>query len=284
MFREKKQYGQDPNTVVRSAKATFYKPLHWKDAARVFTCSWSDFFVEEADAWRADAWDVIRKTPHLAYQVLTKRPENILDRLPADWADGWPNVWLGVSAENQTAADERIPALLSIPARVRFVSAEPLLGPVDLRPWMPVVLPNGTPLFSYQHGYKAALNWVIVGGESGPKARPMHPGWARQLRDQCQTAGVPLFFKQWGEWIPKTECGEFIPEFGWQVKASWTNVVKGHEWGCLDIDSNYDEGTTTWNGRQGDARDGYEVTVYRVGKKAAGAMLDGREWKEFPDG
>src|SRR3990167_4980051 len=126
---EMTRYGREFRIVAR-AKG-FGKPLSWKEPAKVFVNSWSDFFIEEADEWRAEAWEVIRRTPHLIYQILTKRPENIAARLPADWGNGWPNVWLGISAEDQKNADKRIPVLLNVMARVRFISAEPLLGPID---------------------------------------------------------------------------------------------------------------------------------------------------------
>ena len=179
MFRERERYGKDPSVVVRS-KTTFTAPLRWKRGAGsglVFTCSWSDWFHEGADAWRDEAWAIIRATPHLTYQILTKRPERIVEHLPADWGDGWPNVWLGVSVENQRFAG-RASRLATIPATVRFISAEPLLGPVHL------------PL--------DGIHWVIVGGESGSEARPMELHWARTIRDECAEAGVAFFLKQLG--------------------------------------------------------------------------------------
>ena len=176
MYREKRQYGQDPEAVVRS-KTKFKDPLRWKEPARVFTCSWSDFFHEAADEWRGEAWDIIRQTPHLTYQILTKRPERIAAHLPVG---GLPlNVWLGVSVENQRWVS-RIDYLRDTAAAVRFVSAEPLLGPLSL------------------DGYLDCLNWVIVGGESGAEARPMDEAWARQLRDECADWGVRFFLKQLG--------------------------------------------------------------------------------------
>ena len=184
MFREQKQYGNDPN-VVRRSKTKFNEPLKWSESARVFTCSWSDWFIEEADPWRDEAWEIIRTTPHLTYQILTKRPENILERLPIDWGDGWSNVWLGVSAEDQENADKRVNQLWGLPARVKFVSAEPLLDRID---------------FSWAFGF---IDWVIVGGESGPGSRPMDIGWARQIRRQCREAGVAFFMKQMGGWPNK---------------------------------------------------------------------------------
>lgn len=188
MFREKARYGGDPNTVVRS-KTKFNEPLNWAAPRMVFTCSWSDWFIAEADEWRDEAWGIIKRTPHLTYQILTKRPERIADHLPQDWGDGYPNVWLGVSVENQEQAYQRIPYLLGIPARVRFLSCEPLLGLVNL----------GNYLDETNFGVKtfqSGIHWVIVGGESGPGFRTMDLDWARFLRDQCVIAKVPFFFKQ----------------------------------------------------------------------------------------
>jgi len=193
------RYGRNFNTVTR-AKG-FYTPLNWKEPALVFVNSWSDFFIEEADEWRSDAWDVIWKTPHLTYQILTKRPENIKDRLPANWGWGWDNVWLGVSAENQAMADKRIPILLSIPSSIRFVSAEPLLGKIDLGLWcmdcddyMRIHRAEGEHLTDAGDG----LHWIIAGGESGHTPRPSDIDWFRSIRDQCLSANIPFFFKQVG--------------------------------------------------------------------------------------
>lgn len=192
MYREKLRFGQNPAWVIRSSPSTFNAPLKWKDPARVFVCSWSDFFIEDADAWRPEAWDIMRQTPHLTYQILTKRPERIRACLPDDWAHGWDNVWLGVTGENQRAYDDRIFYLLDTPAPLHFLSAEPLLGPIDLG----LELCNNT--------FFEGLRWVIAGGESGPGARPMEAGWARCIRDQCVAAGVPFFFKQWSGVRPKS--------------------------------------------------------------------------------
>lgn len=264
MYREQTRYGRDPRAVVRAAEATFRSPLRWKEPAKVFTCSWSDFFIAEADEWRPEAWDIIRQTPHLTYQILTKRPENILERLPEDWGSGWPNVWLGVSAENQKYADRRIPELLKIPAAVHFLSAEPLLGPIELNnasrePWfLRSYLTYNQRVMDGQFREETynKLNWVIVGGESGPKARPMHSDWARSLRDQCTAAGVPFFFKQWGEWIVSSQMNGIADP--------------GHyAWPWAQREANGDLGGDT-------------TMVLRVGKKAAGRLLDNREWNEFP--
>lgn len=208
MFTEQRRYGKDPTTVVRTK--TWGEPLKWQKAAvesgrkeMVFTCSWSDWFHEAADAWRNEAWDVIRRTPSLIYQILTKRPENTVGRLPIDWPrGGYPNVWLGVSVEDQQLADERIQILLKTPAAVRFLSCEPLLGPVDLRGKLGYwTNPDGTgSWFSPVPGkvWRRLIDWVIVGGESGHGARPCDLEWIRSIVQQCQTAHVPVFVKQLG--------------------------------------------------------------------------------------
>lgn len=193
---------------------------------RVFCASMADVFEDRADLdpHRVRLFDLIHRTPHLDWLLLTKRPESIRalliramsfarvsaapgcqDEPPKErptawwlssWLDGYapPNVWLGTTAEDQRAADERVPALLSIPARVRFLSCEPLLGPVDLEgdgagTW----IPGGT-----RGGLSTGVSWVIVGGESGPRARPCDVGWIDNLRKQCARTGVPVFVKQLG--------------------------------------------------------------------------------------
>jgi len=179
MYRDQKRYGNDPKIVRRTSTATFNAPLKWNEPAKVFTCSWSDFFIEQADEWRDKAWDIIDRTPHLTYQILTKRPENIADRLPKEWGVGWPNVWLGVSVESEDYL-VRIDDLCGILASVRFVSYEPALGPVDFSPFFP------------------SIQWVISGGESGYHPRPAKREWFESVRDQCAAAGVAYFHKQHG--------------------------------------------------------------------------------------
>lgn len=182
-------------------------PLEWRRPRRVFVNSMSDLFhASVPDEFIGQVWGVMALGEHHTFQVLTKRPQRMSrvlndpsptfrDAMAAErnagsealFAPGWPlqNVWLGTSIEGQDWADRRIPHLLDTPAAVRFLSVEPLLGPVDLSPWL-----------------SDGIGWVIVGGESGPNARPMQPEWAREVRDQCVAAGVPFLFKQWGEWAP----------------------------------------------------------------------------------
>jgi len=190
MFREQRRYGRDPSVVVRAADATFYAPLRakaWRElppGSLVFTCSWSDWFHELADPWREEAWEVLRGRPDLTWQILTKRPERIADHLPADWEDGWPNVWLGVSIENRRFV-HRADVLHEVPAAVRFISAEPLLAPIA------------------QELDLEGVGWVIAGGESGPGHRRFDPEWAREIRDLCIGQGIPFFLKQLGGWPDK---------------------------------------------------------------------------------
>lgn len=190
MFTAQERYGQDP-AVVRRTK-TWGQPLKWereaaarRRTARVFTCSWSDWFHVDADPWRDEAWALIKRCPHLHFQILTKRHERIVANLPADWGAGYPNVWLGVSIENHRFV-HRADALRDIPAAVRFISAEPVLGP------MPTLDLRG-------------IDWLIVGGESGAGFRPMDHAWVRELRALAADAGTAFFFKQSA--APRTEMG-----------------------------------------------------------------------------
>ena len=179
MYRDKKRYGQDPTTVVRSKKPTFNAPLKWKDEALVFTCSWSDFFLPEADEWRDDAWDIIRRTPHLTYQILTKRPDKILDRLPPDWP--LPNVWLGVTVEDNDNT-WRLNVLADIPAILKFISYEPALEFVCFAPWLAT----------------RDYEWFITGGETGAGCRPSDKRWFIRSRNTCYRYGIPFLYKQFG--------------------------------------------------------------------------------------
>ncbi|MCT8970608.1 phage Gp37/Gp68 family protein [Microbaculum marinisediminis] len=283
--------------VALAPEAVLAKPLRRRKPTMYFVNSMGDLFHEAVpDDWIDRVFAVMALAPQHTFQVLTKRSARMRDYMaphclrradglgkaviklgydgPLECLPSWPlpNVWLGVSAEDQTRADERIPDLLATPAAVRFVSAEPLLGPVDL-----TMIPTGGRIGDavlcddalsgppdFQSGSR--LDWVIVGGESGRGARPMHPAWARSLRDQCQAAGVPFFLKQWGEWAPG-ECAAGPPtrtETGaWWFGNSWrfgrVTPRESEEMHCDDAPD-----------------------VYRLGKKAAGALLDGREWREMP--
>lgn len=180
--------------AARKRTKTWGNPRKWNRQAaeagerpRVFCASLADVFDNHKSIlpeWRADLWRLIRETPNLDWLLLTKRPQNIAKMLPDDWGDGWANVWLGATVENQTEADRRIPKLIESPAVVHFLSCEPLQGSVNLRPSLGWLGDD-------------AVNWVIAGGENGPHYRPADPQWFRHLRDQCAAAGVPFLFKQW---------------------------------------------------------------------------------------
>lgn len=185
--RDMERFGKDFNTVTRAKEGTFYSPDHWKDGRLIFTCSWSDWFIEEADEWRPEAWEIVRRNPQHIFQILTKRPERILENLPPDWGDGYRNVWLGISGENQRTLDLRAPDFLAVPAALHFLSAEPLIGPIS-------------DIFKYLwKGGLKGFRWVIVGGESGVGTdwRMMKIEWVDAIFQQCRMAEVPFFFKQW---------------------------------------------------------------------------------------
>lgn len=242
-------------------------PLRWTRPRKIFVTAQSDLFHSSVpDEFLVQVFAVMAVAQHHVFQVLTKRPARMrsllsnpefvdrvscraaeLDRDQAGEDSGWPlaNVWLGVSAEDQKWADVRLPVLLQTPAVVRFVSAEPLLGPIRLcrcdgaayeAQRHPFLVDQGCPL----HG-GVRLDWVIVGGESGPNARPMQPAWPRQLRDQCQTTGVAFLFKQWGEWGPSAKSTEIGP------------------------------------GHRSD-----DLPMRRLGRRVTGRLLDDRTWDEYP--
>lgn len=173
------------------------EPLIWNEEAglsgcreRVFCASMADVFERRTDlnSERKRLWKLIESTPNLDWLLLTKRPQSIRRIVP--WDQDWPpNVWLGTSVENQQLAEKRLPFLLENPAVVRFLSCEPLLGPLNLRSW-----------FKKKGLY--TIDWIIAGGESGGHSRPMHPDWATSLLRQCREFNVPFHFKQWGHWVP----------------------------------------------------------------------------------
>lgn len=263
----------------RTAPSTWAMPIKWNAEAerlgvryRVFCASLADVFDNEVPAeWRDDLFGLIYATPHLDWLLLTKRIGNAGNMLPVpfDFDRLYPNVWIGVSITSQAEADRDIPKMLQVPAAKRFLSMEPLLGPVDLG------------LCDCDHGSVPAphniggvtcpkcngtggrmVDWVIVGGESGPNARPMHPDWARSLRDQCQAAGVPFLFKQWGEWCPRGPESLGYPSVDGVPRFRMTDA--GH------------------NGQDLASDGGNDVWMNRAGKKAAGRLLDGRTWDEVP--
>lgn len=226
------EWGNHPRR--RTSEAYWLQPLKWNGRAekegvrrKVFCCSLADVFDNQAPtAWREDLWRLIWATPALDWLLLTKRPQNIVKMLPNHTGRPWPypNVWLGTTVENQEEAVRRIPHLLDVPATIKFLSCEPLLGPIRF---------SDVPGFNR---VSLSLNnwWVIAGGESGPGARVTNPAWARSLRDQCAIPGVPFFWKQNGEW------------------AHVSTAIDGNP------------------------------VMERIGKKRAGALLDGQAWRQFP--
>jgi protein gp37 len=268
---------------VRTSEAYWQHPIVWNKNAeasgvrrRVFCASLADVFDNDVDPqWRHDLWELIARTPHLDWMLLTKRIGNVKGMLPVmdstlpgykPWNTRWPwpNVWIGATVVNQQEADRDIPKLLATPAAVRFLSIEPMLGPIDLRMyWVSgEVMENFCPDCEERHEGRcesdADIDWVIVGGESGYQARPMHPKWAIGIRNQCARNGVPFLFKQWGEWVERGQAppGEF---------AEYLRKNRGQN-------------------RTVGRNDGSGTYVWRLGKKAAGRLLDGQTHTEFPHG
>ncbi|WP_313348137.1 phage Gp37/Gp68 family protein [Paracoccus sp. (in: a-proteobacteria)] len=287
----------------RTSVANWRQPLKWNRQAaatgerrRVFCASLADVFDNHPSIlpeWRADLWALIEATPNLDWMLLTKRPGNIGNMLPVpfDFDRLYPNVWLGCTVVNQVEADRDIPKLLAVPAAVRFLSMEPLLGPVILDDMC-----DGHKFYDPLRGNwwhdsdppriergKPKIDLVIVGGESGRGARPMHPDWARSLRDQCQAAGVAFHFKQWGEWLPGQN--DIYPEFDGRRVAHWQDGRWGTREATRATYCTWDEAGTL---RSGLVTDHEPFRVHRwaqkVGKKAAGRLLDGRTWDEMPGG
>ena len=295
------------NGTIKLVHDKMADPLHWQRPRMIFVNSMSDLFHESVpDEFVDQVFAVMALAKQHTFQVLTKRPERMLDYLRSSAIrDKWvragdafaysicpqryanlshigepgnkmsvftqfplPNVWLGVTVENQQAADERIPLLLQTPAAVRWVSMEPLLGPVDLgyafgtgSGSCPMHLAGVAPEGLLPKG-EHHLHWVVVGGESGPNARPMHPDWARSLRDQCADAGVPFLFKQWGEWAPTVmEAGKHLP-------FDQRSALRG------------DDIAGTVFGAPGKR---FIWPTIRVGKKAAGRLLDGVLHDGYPE-
>lgn len=254
----------------RTVPSTWAMPLKWNAEAerlgvryRVFCASLADVFDNEVDReWRDDLATLILNTPHLYWLLTTKRIGNAGRMLGEMFMDGTPdNVWLGVTITSQTEADRDIPKLLAVPAAVRFLSMEPLLGPVDIQ--------SAINLMPWQiGGGDAGLHWVIVGGESGPNARPMHPDWARSLRDQCAAAGVPFLFKQWGEWV-SADCIDL---------ATQSRVWRDSSYIEMESQGLIRRYTAKPPGPPHFACDHW----LKAGKKAAGRLLDGVQHDGYP--
>lgn len=262
-----------PYRWARQARETGERP-------RVFCCSLADVFDNEVPAaWRDELWQVIRETPELDWLLLTKRVGNVPQMLPPDWGEGWPHVWLGITVVTQAEADRDVPRLLGTPATVRWLSCEPLLEPIELEDYLcsgAADLRGYDPLAAtlLQQGIeegnaweRPALDWIVAGGESGHDARPMHPAWLREIRDQCADAGVPFLFKQWGEWVPYEP--DVNPPF---LYSQHGDLIDGHN--LPDPDD---------PGPEWDMDGGSDWIFRRVGKKAAGRLLDGREHNGFPE-
>ena len=255
----------------RTAMSTWAMPLRWNAKAerlgvryRVFCASLADVFDNEVPAeWRHDLFDLIERTPHLDWLLVTKRIGNVRQMIPDRWSVCMPpNLWLGITVVNQAEADRDIPKLLGLKVSVRFLSMEPLLGHVDLRD-----PPNdiGEPRYSYMDAeLDSRIHWVIVGGESGPKARPMYPLWARALRDQCAAAGVPFLFKQHGEWLATDFCDDD------------TAMIPNKSVVYVRLDGSFHDGSEGVDFFGGD-----QETAW-VGKKAAGRLLDGALHDGYP--
>lgn len=290
-----------------TSEENWMKPFKWdREAARdgvrrrVFCASLADVFEdrEGLEEPRTRLFDLIAQTANLDWLLLTKRPENFhkliirsIKRADAqrnfnlgNHLNSWSyrhnapdNIWIGCTVENQEMADRRLPELLKIPAAVRFLSCEPLLGPVEFSD----VTRRSDAV--YQLGKKAldGIHWVICGGESGPNARPMHPDWARSLRDQCVHARIPFHFKQWGEFGPsfvRASTGD--PVFAqfenmqqWINHASWIN-------GGICVDA---KGVLMRRGLDFEAADYPVVIMHKLGKKRSGRIIDGLTWNELPE-
>lgn len=332
----------------RTTESYWRQPLKWDRQAaeagvryRVFCASLADVFDNQVpEAWRHDLWELIGRTTNLDWLLLTKRPQNIAKMLPVmdsrapgyrPWKERWPwpNVWLGTTVENQEEAERRVPHLLAMPAAVRFLSCEPLLGELDLTciPWrfngmtgrtvktVNALTGNITFLDPVFGGGSrvSGLDLVIAGGESGPGARPLHPAWARSLRDQCVAAEVPYFFKQWGDWVPTGSVDIYchgpdgkqrrypgsagilwladgrvclrdfsVKEHAARIKAGEAYNTRAVEVDHAALEALHASNEACWQGSGPENPLGAQW-MYQVGKRAAGRLLDGREWNEMPE-
>lgn len=332
-LRDWARLSSNPKTVYFGRKFTdvmchperLDQPIRWKKPRRIFVNSMSDLFHEDVPTEFIDKVFAVMgnvycmmDNPHV-FQILTKRPDRMMKylndeetacrvtsamkamNLPDEHSGStWPlpNVWIGVTVENQSAADERIPLLLKTPAAIRWVSCEPLLGAVDISQYMPK---NGyymtycehcgwigsshlcgtegddvfCPSCSQSVGADAnGIDWVVAGGESGHQARPMHPHWALRLRDQCAAARVPFLFKQWGEWVPRSDIYHTFKD-----GTSCASIDPSCEkWKCIRLTLGGLDGNDLSNQPSG----GEEVYMQRVGSKLAGNLLFGEKIEQFP--
>jgi protein gp37 len=261
-------YPADDPFRVTLHKDKLGQPLQWKKPRRIFVCSMGDLFHEDVSFdFLLMVFAMMKACPEHTFQVLTKRA-CIMRKFVQEWGGVTPakNIWLGVTVENQTEAECRIPFLLDTPAAVRFVSCEPLLGEVKLCRYCKTQDPRcdgrNSRRFRYHskfggYGHECEMNkldWVICGGESGANARPMNPGWVRGLRYQCLAADVPFFFKQWGEW---SEAREMSIEEAESGKERDGHVFIGPK--------------------------GEILVSERLGKSKTGNLLDGKTWQQFPE-
>jgi protein gp37 len=285
----------------RTTSANWQLPIKWdRNAAaagvrrRVFPSLCDPFDNQVPRRWRDDFWHRIDQTPNLDWLLLTKRPGNIAKMLPdpetgvKPWGGGWPNVWFGVSAGNQEEANRNIPILLATPARVHFVSLEPLLGSIDLTR---IKLNSGMNFDALQGGevassssvkYWRPLDLVIVGGKTGSNARPMHPDWPRKIRDDCTSVAVPFFFKRWGEWAPVSALDDdAIERLYHPAPERNPDATRRCKVACqvLHVDGSEHDVVAPMAFAAGKGA----MTMFRVGKRAAGRILDGRTWDEMPE-
>ena len=245
-------------------------PLHWRKPKRIFVCSMSDLFHEKVpDSFLGDVFEKIRKTPQHTYLILTKRVKRMVEvaniLIKAHGAKYFKHVHWGTSISTQPEADINIPLLLQIQdAAVRWLSIEPMLEGIDIRKYL-VAGADGLP--EEIEKYHDWIDWIVVGGESGPGARPMHPDWVRNIRDQCVAAGVPFYFKQWGAYTPDGPAQVVKNDVVFLKDGTWmyTKDVFRNGWGKY-----YDTPTDC-------------IWMKRVGKKKSGCILDGKEWKKLPE-
>jgi len=247
------------------------EPIRWNREAeragerhQVFCCSMGDVLEDHPDCVRPreKLVELVARTPHLDWLLLTKRPENAVKSFPAWWVDSsWPrNVWLGVTVENQPAAEKRVPLLLEVPAFLRFLSYEPSLGQLDVERWLPGIHKPDCDMdddcsCGARHPSES-IHWVIAGGESGMKARPPHPDWILWMRDQCAKHGVPFFFKSWGRWLPLNQA--------WEQSEGGKQYWEPHRW------------------KHAGNKRAHGQTFYAVGKKHSGNVLGGVRYEQMP--